>query len=172
MERPRGGPRSLAARPRDLFARPACSGSGWLGYENRLFALLLRISDKINSAVDTPYCRDRDRHQRFLHAAKSFQWSDDIEGEASKVRDRAKHWHHHVLESVELVTLRVGDDTYDVRQTIEQEGPEVRCQRDQQQSIWQRRQRRVRAHAHRIPDVVRQGRNRLVIGRRSTGEVE
>src|ERR1700722_5133403 len=139
MERPRGGPRASAARPRDLFARPACSGSGWLGYENRLFALLLRITYEVNSSVDAPNRRDRNRHQRLLHAAESFQWSNNVEREASEVRDRTKDRHHHVLESMELVTLRVGDDTHDVRQTIEQEGPEVRCERDQQQAVGQRR---------------------------------
>src|SRR5258707_1127981 len=163
MEQPRGGPRSLAARPRDLFATPACSGSGWLGYENRLFALLLRVTDEINSSVDSPYRRNRDCHQRFLYAAESFEWSDDVEGEASEVGDCAEYRHHHVLESVELVTLRVGDDTDNVRETIEQEGPEVRCERDQQQAVGQRRQRRIRAHAHRVPDVVRQCRDGLII---------
>src|SRR5580700_6382994 len=110
MERPRGGPRSLAARPRDLFAKPACLGSGRLGYENRLFTLLLRISDEVDRAVDSPNHGDPDRHQWFLHAAESFDRSNDVERHAPEVRDRTEDRYHHVLEAAELVMLAEGYD--------------------------------------------------------------
>src|SRR5271156_447021 len=138
MERPRGEARTHPAPPPGLFAKSwASPGSSRLGYENRLFALLLRITYEVNRAVNSPNHRDADRHQRFLDAAESFDGSDDVEGHAAEVRDRAEYRYHHVLYAVELVMLAESYDGNDIGQSVQREGAEVRDQRHQRKAVGQ-----------------------------------
>src|SRR5579885_1639503 len=140
--------------------------------QDRLLAAPLRVADEVHSSVDAPDRRDCDCQQGLLYAAEAFEGADDVEGEAGKVRYRAEDGHHHVLEAMEHMMLAEGDYTNDVGQTVEQEGSEVRGKSDQQQSVRHRGKRRVRTHPERIPDVMREARDGLVVGRGAACEVE
>src|SRR5208337_5583662 len=115
----------LATRPTDLFARPACSESGRLGYQNRLLALLLRIADEVDSSVDSPNHGDRDRHQWFLHAAESLNRADDVECHAGKVRKCAEDRYRHVLHTMEHMMFAVRNYASDIRQAVDNKRSEV-----------------------------------------------
>src|SRR5271155_3682693 len=94
------------------------SGSGWFSNQHCRLALLFRIAGEIERAVDAPNYRDADRHQRLLHAAETFEWSDYVESHAGKVRDRAEHRNRHVFETVELMMLALGNDADNVGQSV------------------------------------------------------
>src|SRR5271156_6424177 len=113
----RGSPQGLFAMPRFGLSR--------LGYENRLLAFLLRVTDEVYRAVDSPNYPDSNCHQRFLDATKSFDGSDDVEGHAAKVRDRTEDRYPHVLDAAEFVMLAEGHDGNDVGQSVQRESAEV-----------------------------------------------
>src|SRR5437879_878481 len=105
------------------------SGGGF-GYQHRLFAAAFGISGEIESAVDAPDDRDGDCDQRLSLAAQAHDRSDDVEGHATEVGDRAEHRYDDMLEAVKGAVLAEGDDADDVGQAIDRECAEVRNQGD------------------------------------------